>query len=138
MIPGNHHYSSRHVVNGLRPSFLDRLECRRLGACCQDLGRRFPQPVDDANDMIESFAWTEDHLGVTGSKASVVVEFGEDTALEAVKAVRPDIYVKGGDYDMASIPEGQAVLAYGGQAVAIDFEHDRSTSKLLAKVRSQE
>ena len=33
-------------------------------------------------------------------------------------------------------PEGQAVLAYGGQAVAIDFEHDRSTTKLLTKVRA--
>jgi len=37
---------------------------------------------------------------------------------------------------MAAIPEGRAVLAYGGQAVAIDFEHDRSTTKLLTKVRS--
>ena len=39
------------------------------------------------------------------------------------------------DYDMTAIPEGQAVLAYGGQAVAIDFEHDRSTTRLLDKVR---
>jgi bifunctional ADP-heptose synthase (sugar kinase/adenylyltransferase) len=57
--------------------------------------------------------------------------------LQMVELAHPDIYVKGGDYDMNSIPEGQAVLAYGGQAVAIDFEHDRSTSKLLEKVRSQ-
>ena len=35
-----------------------------------------------------------------------------------------------------AIPEGQAVLAYGGQAVAIDFEHDRSTTKLLNRVRA--
>jgi bifunctional ADP-heptose synthase (sugar kinase/adenylyltransferase) len=36
---------------------------------------------------------------------------------------------------MTAIPEGQAVLAYGGRAVAIDFAHDRSTSKLVAKIR---
>jgi bifunctional ADP-heptose synthase (sugar kinase/adenylyltransferase) len=36
---------------------------------------------------------------------------------------------------MKAIPEGQAVLAYGGEAVAIDFEHDRSTTKLVAKIR---
>jgi len=53
-----------------------------------------------------------------------------------VQEARPQIYVKGGDYDMTAIPEGQAVAAYGGKAVAIAFEHDRSTTKLLAKVRT--
>jgi D-glycero-beta-D-manno-heptose 1-phosphate adenylyltransferase len=66
-----------------------------------------------------------------------VVAFDEDTALETVQEARPEIYVKGGDYDMQAIPEGRAVLAYGGRAVAIDFEHDRSTTKLISKVRAQ-
>jgi bifunctional ADP-heptose synthase (sugar kinase/adenylyltransferase) len=66
---------------------------------------------------------------------SMVVPFDEDTALEVVQQARPDVYVKGGDYDMTAIPEGKAVIAYGGRAIAIDFEHDRSTSKLLSKVR---
>ena len=66
---------------------------------------------------------------------SLVVDFDEDTALEVVLEARPEIYAKGGDYDMTKIPEGQAVLAYGGRAVAIDFEHDRSTTKLVAKIR---
>ncbi|HEX8605204.1 MAG TPA: adenylyltransferase/cytidyltransferase family protein [Pseudoduganella sp.] len=79
----------------------------------------------------------DDRMAVLAALASVdlVVPFDEDTALEAVLEARPEIYAKGGDYDMTAIPEGQAVLAYGGKAVAIDFEHDRSTSKLLAKVR---
>jgi len=66
---------------------------------------------------------------------SLVVDFDEDTALEVVLEARPGIYAKGGDYDMTQIPEGQAVLAYGGRAVAIDFEHDRSTTKLVARIR---
>ncbi|MFC0251315.1 adenylyltransferase/cytidyltransferase family protein [Massilia consociata] len=66
---------------------------------------------------------------------SLVVDFDEDTALAVVLEAKPEIYAKGGDYDMAAIPEGQAVLAYGGRAVAIDFEHDRSTTKLVAKIR---
>jgi D-glycero-beta-D-manno-heptose 1-phosphate adenylyltransferase len=65
-----------------------------------------------------------------------VVDFDEDTALEVVLEAQPEIYAKGGDYDMTAIPEGQAVLAYGGQAIAIDFEHDRSTTKLLGKIRA--
>jgi bifunctional ADP-heptose synthase (sugar kinase/adenylyltransferase) len=63
--------------------------------------------------------------------------FDEDTALEAVLKVKPDVYVKGGDYQMHEIPEGQAVLAYGGKVQAIAFEHDRSTTKLLAKVQAR-
>ncbi|MFZ6749176.1 D-glycero-beta-D-manno-heptose 1-phosphate adenylyltransferase [Undibacterium sp. Ren11W] len=80
-----------------------------------------------------------DRMAVLAALAAVdlVLEFDEDTALQAVQAVHPDIYAKGGDYEMNAIPEGQAVLAYGGQVAGINFEHDRSTSKLLAKVRSQ-
>jgi bifunctional ADP-heptose synthase (sugar kinase/adenylyltransferase) len=66
---------------------------------------------------------------------SLVVEFDEDTALEVVQEARPDIYAKGGDYVMSEIPEGKEVIAYGGKAVAIDFAHDRSTTKLVAKIR---
>ena len=66
---------------------------------------------------------------------SAVVAFDEDTAQVLVRECRPDIYVKGGDYDMESIPEGKEVLAYGGKVQAIDFEYDRSTTALLDKVR---
>jgi rfaE bifunctional protein nucleotidyltransferase chain/domain len=80
-----------------------------------------------------------DRMAVLAALAAVdlVLDFDQDTALQAVLAVHPDIYAKGGDYEMSAIPEGQAVLAYGGQVAAITFEHDRSTSKLLAKVRAQ-
>ena len=78
-----------------------------------------------------------DRMAVLGALESVslVVEFDEPTALEVVQEGRPEIYAKGGDYVMDQIPEGQAVLAYGGRAVAIDFEHDRSTTKLVARIR---
>ena len=99
-------------------------------ASVKRLGKGDDRPLNICADRMAVLAALE--------SVSLVVEFDEDTALQAVVAVRPDIYVKGGDYDMTAIPEGQAVLGYGGQAVAIDFEHDRSTSKLLAKVRSQE
>lgn len=98
-------------------------------ASVRRLGKGDDRPVNTCADRMALLAALE--------SVSLVVEFDEDTALQAVLAVHPDIYVKGGDYDMSAIPEGQAVLAYGGQAVAINFEHERSTSKLLAKVRSQ-
>lgn len=80
----------------------------------------------------------DDRMAVLAALAAVdlVVPFDEDTALEIVREARPQIYAKGGDYDMTAIAEGQAVLAYGGRAIAIDFAHDRSTTKLLNKVRA--
>ena len=81
-----------------------------------------------------------DRMAVIAALESVflVVEFDEDTALEVVLQAHPAIYAKGGDYDMTSIPEAQAVTAYGGRAIVIDFQHDRSTTQLLQRVRQQE
>ena len=91
------------------------------------LGKGDDRPINECEDRMAVLAALE--------SVALVAPFEEDTALESVLLARPDIYVKGGDYDMTAIPEGQAVLAYGGQAVAIDFEHDRSTTRLLDKVR---
>ena len=96
-------------------------------ASVRRLGKGDDRPVNQCEDRMAVLAALE--------SVSLVVEFDQDTALEAVQLARPDIYVKGGDYDMTAIPEGRAVLAYGGQVAAIEFVHDRSTSKLLAKVR---
>ena len=97
-------------------------------ASVKRLGKGDDRPVNICEDRMAILAALE--------SVSMVVPFEEDTALEVVQEARPDVYVKGGDYDMSAIPEGQAVLAYGGKAVAIDFEHDRSTTRLLNKVRN--
>jgi rfaE bifunctional protein nucleotidyltransferase chain/domain len=96
-------------------------------ASVKRLGKGDDRPVNTCEDRMAILAALE--------SVSLVVPFEEDTALEVVQEARPEVYVKGGDYDMQAIPEGREVLAYGGRAVAIDFEHDRSTTKLLAKVR---
>jgi rfaE bifunctional protein nucleotidyltransferase chain/domain len=96
-------------------------------ASVKRLGKGDDRPINTCEDRMAVLAALE--------SVALVVPFDEDTALEVVQEARPQIYVKGGDYDMTAIPEGQAVAAYGGKAVAIAFEHDRSTTKLLAKVR---
>lgn len=97
-------------------------------ASVKRLGKGDDRPINTCEDRMAILAALE--------AVSMVVPFDEDTALEVVQQARPDIYVKGGDYDMSAIPEGRAVAAYGGRAVAIDFEHDRSTTRLLSKVRN--
>ena len=96
-------------------------------ASVKRLGKGDDRPLNNCEDRMAVLAALE--------SVSLVVAFSEDSALEIVQETQPEIYAKGGDYDMSAIPEGRAVQAYGGQAVAIDFAHDRSTSKLLSKVR---
>jgi rfaE bifunctional protein nucleotidyltransferase chain/domain len=95
-------------------------------ASVRRLGKGEDRPINACADRMAVLAALE--------SVSMVLSFDDDTALQAVQLLRPDIYVKGGDYDMHAIPEGQAVLAYGGQVRAIDFEHDRSTTKTLQKL----
>lgn len=70
------------------------------------------------------------------SSVDLVTSFDDDTPQRLIEAIRPDIIVKGGDYDMAALPETVSVESWGGRAVAIPFEHERSTTRLLRKIRS--
>lgn len=97
-------------------------------ASVRRLGKGDDRPINSCADRMAVLAALE--------SVTLVVAFEEDTAAAVVEAGRPHIYAKGGDYTMTAIPEGQAVLAYGGRAVAIDFQHDRSTTGLLSRVRA--
>ena len=66
----------------------------------------------------------------------LVAMFTEQTPVELIRRIRPDIYVKGGDYDIDTLEETRLVRSWGGHAVAIPFLHDRSTTALLRRVRN--
>lgn len=66
---------------------------------------------------------------------SIVTTFHEDTPLELIAELRPDVIVKGGDYDMDTLPETALVKTWGAQALAIPFEFERSTTSLVKKIR---
>ncbi|OWT59017.1 adenylyltransferase/cytidyltransferase family protein [Candidimonas nitroreducens] len=66
---------------------------------------------------------------------TVVTSFDEDTPQALIEQLRPDVIVKGGDYDMQSLPETASVQSWGGRAVAIPFEYERSTTALVRKIR---
>jgi D-glycero-beta-D-manno-heptose 1-phosphate adenylyltransferase len=67
---------------------------------------------------------------------SLVTWFTEDTPLEIIEVLRPDILVKGGDYDMAKLKEAQLVESYGGKVLALPFVEGYSTTALVTKIRS--
>jgi rfaE bifunctional protein nucleotidyltransferase chain/domain len=67
----------------------------------------------------------------------LVTIFTETVPLPVLEIVRPEIYVKGGDYDVEATPEARLARTWGARAVAIAFEHQRSTTALLARVRGE-
>ncbi|PJB41012.1 MAG: D-glycero-beta-D-manno-heptose 1-phosphate adenylyltransferase [Comamonadaceae bacterium CG_4_9_14_3_um_filter_60_33] len=71
------------------------------------------------------------------ASSSLVTWFDEDTPLELIAQVRPDILVKGGDYDMARLPESKLVQSWGGRALALPFVSGYSTTALVRKIRDQ-
>lgn len=66
----------------------------------------------------------------------LVTWFDEDTPQDLIAEIKPDILIKGGDYDMTKLPETALVQSWGGVALAIPFIHQRSTTALVNKVRS--
>ena len=69
------------------------------------------------------------------ASTSLVTWFDEDTPLQLITQVRPDILVKGGDYDMQTLAETRVVESYGGRALALPFVSGYSTTALVRKIR---
>lgn len=65
----------------------------------------------------------------------LVIIFDEDTPLETIQALRPDVIVKGADYQEHQVVGGDFVKSYGGAVVLVDLVSGRSTSALVRKMR---
>lgn len=67
-----------------------------------------------------------------------VTVFREETPLETIVALRPDILVKGGDWPVDQIVGKDFVEKYGGKVLAIEFEKGYSTTRIIDRIRSSE
>jgi rfaE bifunctional protein nucleotidyltransferase chain/domain len=70
------------------------------------------------------------------SCVTAAVVFEDDTASALINALKPDVYVKGGDYAAKTWPERDLVTAYGGQTALIPFLPGHSTSALITRIRA--
>jgi len=79
----------------------------------------------------------EDRAMVVAALESValVTWFEADTPLELILACRPDVLVKGGDWPVEKIVGAAEVRSWGGSVHSIAFQHERSTTSLLARIR---
>jgi rfaE bifunctional protein nucleotidyltransferase chain/domain len=96
-------------------------------ASARRLGKGPDRPLNNQADRAVLIAALE--------SVSLVTFFDEDTPLELITALKPDLLVKGGDYDMDSLAETAVVKSYGGRALAIPFVAGFSTTALLKKIR---
>ena len=65
-----------------------------------------------------------------------VVLFEEDTPLELIKAIMPDVLVKGGDYAIEQIAGAKEVMANGGEVILADIIEGISTTAIIEKMRT--
>ena len=92
--------------------------------------RRLKGPMRPINNEL-------DRAEVVGALRSVdyVVLFGEQTAETLIAKVKPDVYCKGGDYTMDTLPEAKIVQSYGGRVEFIDMVEGRSTTNIIRKIQ---
>lgn len=97
-------------------------------ASARRLGKGPDRPLNNEEDRAVMMAALE--------SVSLVTWFDENTPLELIAELRPDLLVKGGDYDMDTLAETAVVKAYGGTAQAIPFVDGYSTTALVRKIRA--
>jgi rfaE bifunctional protein nucleotidyltransferase chain/domain len=91
------------------------------------LGKGDDRPINTEADRQALLAALE--------SVDLAVLFTEQTPVNLITKIHPDIYVKGGDYEIDSLEETHLVKTWGGVAVAIPFLYERSTTTLLGKIR---
>ena len=96
-------------------------------ASARRLGKAPDRPLNNQEDRAVLLAALE--------SVSLVTWFDEDTPIELITELRPDLLVKGGDYDMDKLAETAVVKSYGGQALALPFVDGYSTTALVQKIR---
>lgn len=96
-------------------------------ASVRRLGKGDDRPINLCADRMAVLA----ALGMV----DLVTSFGDDTPLALILAARPEVLVKGGDWPVDRIVGADAVRGWGGRVHSIAFEHERSTTAMLAKIR---
>ncbi|SCL17063.1 rfaE bifunctional protein, domain II [Micromonospora inyonensis] len=82
----------------------------------------------------------EDRVALLAALACVdhVVVFEEDSPATLIETIRPDVYVKGGDYPPEMVPEAPLVRRLGGEVRTLGYVPDRSTSAIIERIRAQQ
>jgi D-glycero-beta-D-manno-heptose 1-phosphate adenylyltransferase len=91
-----------------------------------------PKPGKPSRPIITELHRAE-VLAALRAVAAVVI-FDEATASDTIAALQPDIYVKGGDYQISTLPEAPTVQSYGGEIKLINIEIPTSTTATIDRI----
>lgn len=110
-------------------------EARSLGDCLI-LGLNSDASVKRLKGENRPVNGEADRAEVVGALAAVdyVVLFEEDTAETLISKVKPDIYAKGADYRLETLPEAKIVESYGGSVAFIDLVPGKSTTRIISNI----
>lgn len=110
-------------------------EARKLGGSLI-VGLNSDRSVRELKGPTRPVNHQDDRAEVLAALAAVdyVVIFDERTAESLISEVKPDIYVKGGDYCIEDIPEAKIVVGNGGKTVLIPEVAGRSSSNIIKKI----
>lgn len=92
------------------------------------LGKGDDRPINPERDRAIMLAALE--------AVSLVCLFDERTPLALLERVRPDFYVKGGDYDVEALPESTLVKFWGGLSRTVQLRPGYSTTNLVDRIRA--
>ncbi len=92
------------------------------------LGKGPDRPINTLDDRMALIA----ALGMV----DLVTWFDDDTPIKLITSCRPDVLVKGGDWPTEKIVGAREVLGWGGSVHSIPFEHERSTTETLSRIRN--
>jgi D-beta-D-heptose 7-phosphate kinase/D-beta-D-heptose 1-phosphate adenosyltransferase len=114
-------------------------ECRSFGSKLV-LGLNADASVQRLKGPTRPVVSEKDRARVMSSLAAVdaVVLFDEDTPLELIRALRPDVLVKGGDYRVETVVGHEDVMAYGGRVEIVPTVEGFSTTVLVSKMKDRD
>jgi D-beta-D-heptose 7-phosphate kinase / D-beta-D-heptose 1-phosphate adenosyltransferase len=80
----------------------------------------------------------EDRMAVLAALSCIdhLVAFEDDSPVELLRIIRPDLLVKGGDYRRDGVPEGPLVEALGGRVEILPYLHNQSTTAMIQRIRT--
>ena len=122
------------IIHIVHIEFLER--CSRMGALFVGLnsdesirrlkGKERPIiPLEHRQKIIAALRYVD-----------YVVPYSELRPFEFIKAIKPDIWVKGGDYDLKTLPERKLVEGLGGKVIILPKLGDVSTTRIITEIRN--
>ena len=103
-----------------------------VGLNTDDSVRRLKGPDRPINSL-------EDRAQVLAALSCIdhIVPFADDSPVGLIRAIRPDVYVKGGDYTFDTLPEAPLVAELGGDIQILPLVEDRSTSRIIERIQTR-